>query len=170
MNSESKELVLNALKTYGTLKATAFFTKVSISDIKEEMKKHAVFRKRVNEALKEGRENITDEALDKIREFVMNPPVKTDRNQLTAAIALANAYLPGFKGTSKVEGHIEHDIKVITGVPRPNYTQIEAPKPEITVSKADKDKLKELNSGKAITSIDQAVNEVVEGEIVNENR
>ena len=165
MDNEQKEKVLEALRTYGTYKSACFITKIPIEDIKKEMKKHAVFRKHVNEAIQEGRLNVTDEALDKIREYVMNPPAKTDRNQLTAAIALANAYLPGFKGTSKIEGKIEHDVKVISSVPRPDYKQLET---KVTVSKEDKDKLKELNSGKPITSIDQAVNEVVEGEVVKE--
>ncbi len=170
LSNEQKEQILQTLKIFGTLKQTAKIVGVGVEDIKVEMKKHAVFRKRVNESLKEGRENITDEALDKIREYVMNPPAKTDRNQLTAAIALANAYLPGFKGTSKVEGKIEHDIKVITGVPRPNYLTDDKKETIIKIepSKEDKDKLKELNSGKPITSIDDAVNQVVEGEIVND--
>ncbi|MDD5551514.1 MAG: hypothetical protein PHS34_09660 [Candidatus Omnitrophica bacterium] len=170
MDNEQKTIFIAAVKCFGTLKAGAKVANVGIEAVKQEMKKHAVFRKRVQEALKEGRENITDEALDKIREYVMNPPAKTDRNQLTAAIALANAYLPGFKGTSKVEGRIEHDVRVISAVPRPNYDQIEAPK-KITIepTKEDKDKLKALNAGTPINTIEDAVNEVVEGEIVNDN-
>lgn len=177
LSSEQKDQILQTLKIFGTLKQTAKIVGVGVEDIKVEMKKHAVFRKRVQESLKEGRENITDEALDKIREYVMNPPAKTDRNQLTAAIALANAYLPGFKGTSKVEGRIEHDIKVITGVPRPNYltegkkqTTIEIERSTSHgegIPQSEKDKLKLLNSGEPINTVDKAVERVIEGEVID---
>ena len=167
LTKEQSDMIIEAIREFGTLKAGADAIKISVLDLKQEMKKSAVLRKHINEAREEGRSNLAEKALERIVQYVTNPPAKTDRNVLTAAIALANAYLPNFKGTSKVEGKIEHDVKVISSVPRPDYKQLET---KVTVSKEDKDKLKELNSGKPITSIDQAVNEVVEGEIVNENR
>lgn len=73
--------------------------------------------------------------------------MKTDRNRLTAAIALANAYEPGFRGQTIVQGRIDHDVRVITAVPRPKYDEIEAPK---------------------IKVLDKGIEEIIEGEVINE--
>jgi len=77
---------------------------------------------------------------------------KTDRNRLTAAMALANAYEPGFRGTTNVQGRIDHNVRVITAVPRPKYIEN---KPQKLL---DKGKDKGYNS----------VEEVIEGEVINE--
>jgi len=73
---------------------------------------------------------------------------KTDRNRLTAAIALANAYELGFRGQTQVGGKIEHDVRVISAVPRPNY--------EIETSNK-----KQLKAG--------TVKDVIEGEVINDS-
>ena len=125
MSHNTKEIALAGMRFLGTKKAGALAAGLTIEALNAEIKKSAIFRKRANEALTFGKSNLADNALEIITNYAFHPPAKTDRNQLTAAIALANAFIPGFRGT--VQGKIDHDIRVITGVPRPNY-QIEEPK------------------------------------------
>jgi hypothetical protein len=164
LNSEQKAIIILAIRERGVKRDGCKAVKISIHELNDEIKLHKNFAKEVKEAVIEGNQNLADKGKEYIADVIDQKYAKTDRNAITGAIAALNAYEPGFKGTSKVEGRIEHDIRVITGVPRPNY-QIEAPKMvTIEPSKVDKDVLKQLNSGKPITSID----EVIEGEIVKE--
>jgi hypothetical protein len=80
------------------MKAGAEAAGVSVRTLNEEMRRSAIFKKRILEAREEGKRNVADNAIDRIKEYAFNPPLKTDRNVLTAAIALANAYEPGFRG------------------------------------------------------------------------
>jgi hypothetical protein len=169
LTHKQKEDILDFIKIYGTLKTASQESSIPLEVIKEEIKKSAVFRKRVLEARQEGKQNLAEQAIDKIREYALTPPIKTDRNQLTAAIALANAYEVGFRGTSKVEGHIEHDVKVITAVPRPKYEALPEP-----VKQIDKPKVKTIkkeirdDNGEIIgyQTVEEAVDNVIEGEFI----
>lgn len=161
LTADQKEKIISAIEEEATLLAGARAAGVEVWDIKEEMKRSAIFRKRVKEAREEGKLNLADRAIANINKYASGQVLKTDRNVLTANIALANAYEPGFKGTSKVEGKIEHDVRVITAVPRPNYDE-----PKITIE--DKEKLKQLNEGKPIMAKDRikTVEEAIEGEVI----
>lgn len=169
-----KEAAILAIKYEGTMKAGAKAAGVDVSTLNNEMRRSAMFRKRVLQAREEGHRTVADDAIDRIRQYAFNPPEKTDRNVLTAAIALANAFEPGFRGATRVEGRIEHDVRVRTAIPRPNYsgeveTKVKVELPEAhknTATKEDKDKLKQLNSGEAIAK-PKTVEEAIEGEIVN---
>src|SRR3990167_2024133 len=124
-----KEQALAGMRLLGTKKAGALAAGLSIDVLNAELKKSAVFRKRANEALTSGKSSLADNALEVITNYALNPPPKPDRNQLTAAIALANAFIPGFRGSTTVQGRIDHDVRVITAVPRPNYPiTVEEPK------------------------------------------
>jgi hypothetical protein len=184
-----KEEVIEALKFHGTKQYASKVCNVSVKTITAEMNRSEIFKRRVNEAMVEGKANTADRAIELIKAYAFgemlevcpscngtgesNNPTKdgkptkckfcegkgeilnkTDRNRLTAAIALANAYEPGFRGTTNVQGKIEHDVKVISAVPRPKYTVIEN-KP---LKALDKGKDKGYNS----------VEEVIEGEVINE--
>lgn len=128
LNHDQKEQSLAGMRLLGTKKAGALAADISIEKLNEEIKKSAVFKKRVNEALSIGKASLGDNALEIISTYALNPPPKTDRNQLTAAIALANAFIPGFKGATTIQGKIDHDVRVLTAVPRPNYEQLPEPK------------------------------------------
>ena len=187
IDHEMKETIIEALCYHGTLQYAAKIAGVSVKTINREMKRSAVFAKRVGEARTEGKTNIADRAVELIKKYAFgdmleecpsckgtglsnNPTdkdkrckfcegkreilTKTDRNRLTAAMALANAYEPGFRGTTQVQGRIEHDVKVISAVPRPKYKIIEAEKKKL-------DKPKELGYN--------TVEDVIEGEIIKEN-
>jgi len=169
LNKEQKERIILAIRERGVKRDGCKAVNISIHELNDEIKLHKNFAKEVKEAVLEGNQNLADKGKEYIADVIDQKYQKTDRNAITGAIAALNAYEPGFKGTSKVEGRIEHDIKVITGVPRPNYAQIEDKK-QIIITQGDKDKLKELNSGKPITSIDDAVNNVVEGEIIEADK
>jgi hypothetical protein len=162
-----KQKIILAIRERGVKRDGCKAVNISIHELNDEIKLHKNFAKEVKEAVAEGNQNLADKGKEYIADVIDQKISKTDRNAITGAIAALNAYEPGFKGTSKVEGHINHLIEVKTGVPRPNY-QIDVAKVDNKISNVDKDKLKALNSGKPITSIDDAVNNVVEGEIINE--
>ena len=154
---EQKQLALVGARLMGTKKAGAIAANITVERLNAEIKESAIFKRQVNESLSIGKSNLADNALEIITTYALNPPPKTDRNQLTAAIALANAFVPGFRGTSKIEGRIAHDVMVITAIPRPQYDI-----PKITT--LDKEKLKALNRGENPDTVEEAI----EGVIVNE--
>ncbi len=158
ITSEQKELALEAIKEHGTLQAGAKAAGISIKTLNEEKKRSEIFKKRIIEALQEGRGRLADNARQLVIDYMMGKYSKTDRNQLTAAIALLNAYEPGFRGTTRVEGRIEHDIRVVSAVPRPRYDEL----PQIKVIDEDKEKLKQLNAGKPITARDKITDKITE--------
>ena len=164
LSHDTKERILIGMRMLGTKKAGALAAGIPIEVLNAEIKKSAVFRKRVNEALASGKSNLADNALEIITNYALNPPPKTDRNQLTAAIALANAFIPGFRGATTVQGRIDHDVRVITAVPRPNYQiTVEEPKklPMKTVKTIVKDK-----DGNYLGTKSETVEDVIEGEVI----
>ena len=170
LNHEQKEKIIEAVRVYSTMQSGAQAAGVTVKILNEEMRKSAIFKKRVLEAREEGKRNVADNAIDKIKEYAFNPPLKTDRNVLTAAIALANAYEPGFRGTSKVEGKIEHDVRVITAIPRPRYDLsnpdikiLDTPKKYKTVRTEIKD-----DKGNLLAIKNETVEEAIEGEIIKD--
>ena len=154
LNHQLKEEVIDALRYHGTMQYAAKVCNVSVRTLNEEMRRSEIFKRRVLEARAEGKTNIADRAIELIKSYAYGENTeKTDRNRLTAAIALANAYEPGFRGTTNVQGRIDHDVRVITAVPRPKY--------QITVEKP-----KELDKGKGKAY--NTVEDVIEGEVINE--
>ena len=148
VNADQKETAIETIRIHGTMKAGAEAAGVSVGTLNEEMRRSAIFKRRILEAREEGKRNMADNAINRIKEYAFNPPLKTDRNVLTAAIALANAYEPGFRGTTTVQGKIDHDVRIITAVPRPNY---ELPPPKITIAEPiDRPPGKVLKSGRKI--------------------
>ena len=167
INHDEKETAIETIRIHGTMKAGAEAAGVSVRTLNEEMRRSAIFKRRVLEAREEGKRNVADNAIDRIKQYAFNPPEKTDRNVLTAAIALANAYEPGFRGTTTVQGRINHDVRVITAVPRPDYEVLDTPP-------------KMLKSGKRIKKVEirdeqgnyigtRTVEEAIEGEVINES-
>ena len=172
INADVKETAIETIRMKGTMKAGAEAAGVSVRTLNEEMRRSAIFKRRILEAREEGKRNIADNAIDRIKEYAFNPPLKTDRNVLTAAIALANAYEPGFRGTTTVQGKIDHDVRVITAVPRPNYQIIEPEKklldkPSSNVLKSGKKKVKIVDQeGNYIGTKVETVEDVIEGEVI----
>ena len=119
-----KETALETIKERGTMKAGALAAGISVRSLNEEMRRSEVFKRRVMEARAEGYNRLADDARQLVIDYMMGKYAKTDRNQLTAAIALLNAYEPGFRGTTTIQGRVEHDIRVITAVPRPKYAEL----------------------------------------------
>jgi len=134
LNADVKEAVIDALKIHGTMQYASKLLDVSVRTLNEEMRRSEVFKRRVLEAREEGKRNIADKAIEMIKLYASGTMLKTDRNVLTANIALANAYEPGFRGTTVIQGRVEHDVRVITAVPRPKY-EIEPPKIKILDNK-----------------------------------
>ena len=123
---DEKETALEAMREHGTMQYGAKVAGVTVRTLNEEMKRSEVFKRRVVEARAEGKSNIADKAIELIKTYAYGENTeKTDRNRLTAAIALANAYEPGFRGVTTIQGRVDHDVRVITAVPRPNYAEIE---------------------------------------------
>ena len=126
---DQKETAIEDMREYGTMQHASKVCGVSVRTLNEEMRRSEVFKRRVLEARAEGKQNIADKAVEMIKLYASGELPKTDRNVLTANIALANAYEAGFRGTTQVQGRIEHAIRVITAVPRPNY--LDEPKEEM---------------------------------------
>ena len=177
MTHGQREKAVEAIRTLGVKKAGAITAGITIRELNEEIAISAVFRKRIEEAKKEGRETLADNAVAMIELIASGTLPKTDRNVLTANIALANAFEPGFKGVTKHEGKIAHDVNVRTAVPRPEYNKLPPSKISIAESKrkgvSDKDKkaLREINRGEIVTiKTKEVVNveEVVANTIIKE--
>jgi hypothetical protein len=128
LTNEQKHACLEAIKQTGTVKAGALAAGVDPKTIRSEAKRSLMFRRRLEQAKLEGKANIVDNARQLIIDYAMGKVAKTDRNVLTAATILCNAYEPGFRGTSHVEGKVEHNMVVTTAIPRPNYDLIDAPR------------------------------------------
>lgn len=164
INHDVKETCIAALREHGTMEYAAKVCGVSVRTLNEEMRRSEIFKRRVLEARAEGKTNLADKAIELIKSYAYGEnKEKTDRNRLTAAIALANAYEPGFRGVSQVQGRIEHNVRIITAVPRPRYT-IDNPDRKMLQSKRTKKTKIYNDKGEYIGT--QA--EVIEGEIVKE--
>ena len=169
ITSNQKETAIEAIRELGTLKAGAAVAGMDVKTLRAERKRSAVFDRRVKDALEEGHTNLADNAVQLIIDYANGVYEKTDRNRLTAAIALANWAQPGFRGTTNVQGKVEHNVRVITAVPRPKYDEIGTTKvlaidkPEDKVyNEREKEKLRRLNRG-------ETVEEVIEGVVVEES-
>lgn len=135
ISHESKEAALEAIRVEGTMKVGALAAGVGVRTLNNEMSRSAIFKRRLLEAREEGKRNVADKAVEMIKLIASGTMEKTDRNVLTANIVLANAYEPGFRGITQVQGRIEHDVRVITAVPRPKYDLLPEPKVTVTIHK-----------------------------------
>ena len=168
LTQDAKDTAIETIRIHGTMKAGAGAAGVSVRTLNEEMNRSAIFKRRILEAREEGKRNIADNAIDRIKEYAFNPPVKTDRNVLTAAIALANAYEPGFRGTTTVQGRIDHDVRVISAVPRPSYPKEFDNTPKKMLQSGKRTKKIEILDEKGNYIGTQTVEEAIEGEVINE--
>jgi len=173
---DQKEAALEARRQKGTMVAAAEAAGVSVRTLNNEMRRSAVFKKRMQEAAQEGHTNVADIGKQYLIDVVTGKIEKTDRNRVTAATILLNAYEPGFRGTTQVQGRIDHDVRVITAVPRPNYQIIEPEKkllddPDKKVLKPGKRTKKVIvdEQGNYIGTKVETVEDVIEGEIIKES-
>ncbi len=168
LKPEQREIILTTIREAGTIQAGADAVGISVKELRAEMKKSAILKKRIKEALEESDLNILDRGRQLVRDYIDGKVEKTDRNRLTAALAWLNWKQPGFRGTTKVEGRIDYDVRVITAVPRPKYDEIpssefklvEAPKepPKKTVKTEIRDE-----NGNIIAIKRETVEDVIEG-------
>ena len=132
INHDIKETCIAALREQGTMQYASRICGISVRTLNEEMRRSEIFKRKVLEARAEGKVNIADRAIELIKAYAYGEnKEKTDRNRLTAAIALANAYEPGFRGQTIIQGRVEHNIRVTSAVPRPNYDELEPPKVKV---------------------------------------
>ena len=132
LNHDAKETCIAALREQGTMQYASRICGISVRTLNEEMRRSEIFKRKVLEARAEGKVNIADRAIELIKAYAYGEnKEKTDRNRLTAAIALANAYEPGFRGQTIIQGRVEHNIRVTSAVPRPNYDELEPPKVKV---------------------------------------
>ena len=166
LTNDIKEQIINSIWVNGTLEA-ATSEDITMELIQEEMKRSAVFKKRIRKALEESKGMLIDEARALVRDYMRGKFIKTDRNRLTAAIALLNAYEPGFKGVTTLKGSVDHNVRVITAVPRPNYIDspsvkvIEAPKKTVKTRILDGD-------GNLLAIKNETVEDAIEGEVIRD--
>lgn len=166
INHDAKEVAIEAIKEHGTMQAGAKAAGVSTKTLNNEMNRSAIFKRRILEAREEGKRNMSDNALQLVKDYADGKYEKTDRNRLTAALSILNWSEPGFRGTQTVQGQIDHNVRVITAVPRPKYNEIESPKVKVLPSehsesnKKEREKLRQLNRG-------DTIEEVIEGEVID---
>lgn len=128
---DKKRAAIEAIREQGTIKAGAEAADVLLKTMRNEMRRSIVFKRRVDEALQESRQNIVDEA-KRVALAIMRGEIKATHGQMVASLAFLNAYEPGFRATTKIEGKLEHEIRVITAIPRPKYDELETSKKLIT--------------------------------------
>uniref|UniRef100_A0A6M3JN46 Uncharacterized protein n=1 Tax=viral metagenome TaxID=1070528 RepID=A0A6M3JN46_9ZZZZ len=144
LSLEEREQYIQAVEDHGTILAACKAIGIPKAVIHAEMKQFGVFKRRVEEAREIGKRNMADNALAIITSYAYGATdangekIKTDKNQLTAAIALANAYEPGFRGTTKTESKVDHYVRVLTAVPRPKYKELPPPPKIIEVNNEPK--------------------------------
>ncbi len=126
LTQEVKEKALEALRERGTMQYAAKVAGVAVRTLRNEMKRSEVFKRRVEEAREDGKQTISDKNLQFVQD-VAEGKTEVKMPQLTANLAILNWALPGFRGTTNVQGKIEHNVRVITAVPRPKYDELEAP-------------------------------------------
>lgn len=138
MTHDEKETAIEFTRANGTLKSGANAAGVTFYLLKQEIKRSPIFAKRIMEAQADGRIEVGDRAVENIKR-IASEDNKDVRSRLTANIALANWAVPGFRGESKVSGHIDHDVRVVSAVPRPVYkdiTKVQIQKPKALLAKS----------------------------------
>jgi len=123
LTQEQRKQALESLKEHGTMVMAAKAANTSTWTLRHEMKRSPYFKKQIEEARDSGRTQVGDNALTMIETIAFNKdtPVQT---RLTANLALCNAFVPGFKGVTHTEGKIDHNVRVVTAIPRPQYNQV----------------------------------------------
>ena len=76
INADQKETAIETIRIHGTMKAGAEAAGVNVRTLNEEMRRSAIFKKRVLEAREEGKKNVADNAIDRIKEYAFNPRLK----------------------------------------------------------------------------------------------
>jgi len=133
LTEEQKAKALMSLKEHGTMVEAAKEVGCSTYNIREEMKRSLVFKSRVEEAREQGKSSVGDKALTVI-EIIAFGENSSEKGKLTAAAMLANAFIPGFRGVSHTESKIQHNINVVTSVPRPEYKEVITVEPKLLPS------------------------------------
>lgn len=174
IDTDQKESCLEAIKVYGTIKSAAKVVGISPQTIRKEMKRSAIFRRKVEEAMEDSKFEIRDDALTETRKLATPEYNKDVRSRLTANLALLNWVEPGFRGATQVQGRIEHDIRVITAVPRPRYDELPAPGIKVidnSPKKMLKSKKVEIldKDGNLVAVKHETVEEAIEGEVIKES-
>jgi hypothetical protein len=133
MTDTQKRAFITKLAELGTKKAACAEVGITPWLVRSEERHSLVFKRRVEAAKAEGIKHLADQALENIRLFAFSEEA-SEKARLTANICLANAFIPGFRGVQKTEGRVDHNVRVITGIPRPNYEELEKPKPKLLTS------------------------------------
>ena len=141
INHDVKETCIEALREHGTMPYASKICGVSVRTLNLEMLRSAVFKRRVLEAREEGKRNMGDEQIDFIHS-VAKGEIEVKMPRLTAALAIANWVVPGFRGATTVQGQVDHNIRVITAVPRPKYDETSSV-PKVTILKKPAKQLSE---------------------------
>lgn len=120
ITEEQKNIALIAIRQYGTNIAGAKAAGVDRSTINEEMNRSVRFKREVLAAREEGKLNLGDSKIQFIND-VAEGSIEVKMPRLTAALAIANWSVPGFRGANKTEVSGEIDFAFKTAIPRPKY-------------------------------------------------
>ena len=165
INADQKETAIETIRIHGTMKAGAEAAGVSVRTLNEEMRRSAIFKRRIEEAREEGKMNIADQNLQRVQD-IAEGKFEVKMPQLTANLSILNWVLPGFRGKTEVSGRIVHAIRVLSAVPRPNYEALDNPPKKMLKSGKKTKNVIVDEQGNYIGT--QTVEDVIEGEVINE--
>ena len=135
MKKITPELKQQAIKVYeetGLLNKAAQAIDVHPRTLRDEMKRSNVFRKKMLAAKDIHKIVRADMAYEKLFAYADGEfsNGKSDRNQVTALLAILNAFEPGFRGKTTVDHKVSGTVKFRTSIPRPDYKEIEKKEPK----------------------------------------
>ena len=87
INADQKETAIEAIRIHGIMKAGAEAAGVSVRTLNEEMRRSAIFKKRVLEAREEGKRNVADNAIN----YIIRYPTSFD-STIKAARGIDDIY------------------------------------------------------------------------------
>ncbi len=122
LSPDQQRIIISSLMQYGTFMKAAKDALTTTPILQQYRKQHPKFSRLCQDAISSGKESVGDNALTVIQGIAFGKDTK-DQQRLVAAMSLANAFVPGFKGTTHVEGRIQHNVQVSSLVPRPPYIQ-----------------------------------------------
>lgn len=123
---DQKETIIEAIRSGYTKAGAAQIAGVTSRTINNEERRSLVFARRIREASEEGKGEIGDIAIERIK-FLASEQNKDVRSRLTANAMLANWTVPGFRGVQETKAKVEHEISWKSAVPRPRYdVEVEA--------------------------------------------
>jgi hypothetical protein len=120
LTNDQQKTVIESLKQHGTYAMAAKAAGISTDTLRDYRKRNPSFNAKCEECLNVGKKTVGDNALTVIESIAFGKD-SSEKGRLTAAAMLANWAVDGFRGVQRTEGRVEHNVHVVTNIPRPSY-------------------------------------------------